>query len=176
MKPASRLAVGALLLFAAGAPAQAAVIDLTTLSGGAFHLQDEVLTPGSFFATSYFAPIAMTARFTDLFVAGDEYGVYINGMLAYNALLPSANVSFMANPDMAFGSGKFAGGLVQLLAGDMLSFTALTIPGGYTDATIAVSALLPRAATVPEPAAWALMIAGFGLTGAAMRRRVALVD
>ena len=32
---------------------------------------------------------------------------------------------------------------------------------------------ITRLADVPEPAAWALMIAGFGLTGAAMRRRAA---
>ncbi|THD65073.1 MAG: PEP-CTERM sorting domain-containing protein [Phenylobacterium sp.] len=29
----------------------------------------------------------------------------------------------------------------------------------------------PKVAGVPEPAAWALMIVGFGLTGAALRRR-----
>jgi hypothetical protein len=28
---------------------------------------------------------------------------------------------------------------------------------------------------VPEPAAWALMIAGFGLVGAALRRRTAAI-
>ena len=27
--------------------------------------------------------------------------------------------------------------------------------------------------TVPEPASWAMLIAGFGLTGAALRRRTA---
>ena len=40
--------------------------------------------------------------------------------------------------------------------------------------TVAVRQLEPVAvslAAVPEPASWALMIAGFGLTGAAMRRR-----
>ena len=30
---------------------------------------------------------------------------------------------------------------------------------------------LPMSGTVPEPASWALLIAGFGLTGAALRRR-----
>ncbi len=36
---------------------------------------------------------------------------------------------------------------------------------------------VPGVETVPEPATWALMIAGFGLTGAAMRRRqMAAVD
>ena len=36
-------------------------------------------------------------------------------------------------------------------------------------------AALPGGGAVPEPANWALMIAGFGLTGAAMRRRRARV-
>lgn len=44
------------------------------------------------------------------------------------------------------------------------------ISGGFTLST-------PPAPTpgIPEPAAWALLIAGFGLTGAAMRRRRATV-
>jgi hypothetical protein len=37
---------------------------------------------------------------------------------------------------------------------------------GPTDATLTVTL-----APVPEPAAWAMMLAGFGITGAAMRRR-----
>jgi PEP-CTERM motif len=48
-------------------------------------------------------------------------------------------------------------------------------PIGYGDGrTVAwyeTSAVTYGGAAVPEPAAWALMLAGFGLTGAAMRRR-----
>lgn len=173
MKAASALVPAALLVLSGAVPASAAVIDLTTLFGGNHHLQDEVLTPGSFFATSYLAPIALTARFTDLFVQGDEYGVYVNGILVFEARAPMVDGSFSADPTAAFVSGKFTSGLVHLLAGDLLSFTALRIPGGYTDATIAVTAGLPRSADtgVPEPANWVMLIAGFGLTGAAMRRR-----
>jgi PEP-CTERM motif len=40
---------------------------------------------------------------------------------------------------------------------------------------IAVWDLTTTGAAVPEPASWALMIAGFGLTGAAMRRRRSVV-
>jgi hypothetical protein len=40
----------------------------------------------------------------------------------------------------------------------------VSTPGGVTAATVAVS-------PVPEPASWALMIAGFAATGAALRRR-----
>lgn len=175
MKAASRFAIAALLAVSGSGSVSAAVLDLSTLVGGGHHLQDEVLTTGSFFATSYFAPIALTARFTDVYVQGDEYGIYINGLLVFEALSPLMDGSFSADPDAAFVSGKFASGLVNLVAGDILSFKVLRIPVGYTDATIAVSVGLPRGATaVPEPASWAMLIAGFGLTGAAMRRRVAL--
>ena len=46
------------------------------------------------------------------------------------------------------------------------SFT-LTDAGGATNGTLTISAVN----AVPEPASWAMLIAGFGLTGAAMRRR-----
>jgi hypothetical protein len=52
-----------------------------------------------------------------------------------------------------------------------------TLPDGYTaedpDAFIFDNRYLPPGGGVPEPASWALMIAGFGLTGAALRRRAA---
>ncbi|MDO6416841.1 PEPxxWA-CTERM sorting domain-containing protein [Sphingomonas sp. BIUV-7] len=52
--------------------------------------------------------------------------------------------------------------------------------GFYVSRSFTLSAYNPSAlpvpgASVPEPAGWALMIAGFGLTGAAMRRRRARV-
>lgn len=43
---------------------------------------------------------------------------------------------------------------------------------GYSDGTPAATLTLD---SVPEPASWALMIAGFGMTGFAMRRRQAVV-
>jgi hypothetical protein len=167
-----RFAVAALLAASTlGSAASAAVIDLTTLLGGTYDVADEFISIGSFYTNTYFAPVAITAKFTDLFVQGDEYGVYINGLFAFNALAPVADGTFITDPEAAFLSGKYTDGLVNLAAGDTLSFTALTFPVGFSDGTLAVTAL---AATVPEPASWALLIAGFGLTGAAMRRRAAL--
>ncbi|HWI87409.1 MAG TPA: PEPxxWA-CTERM sorting domain-containing protein, partial [Sphingomonas sp.] len=64
-------------------------------------------------------------------------------------------------------SGNFTKGLISLSAGDTLSFQILTIPAGYSDATIAVTALSPT----PEPASWAMMVGGFGAIGGAMRNR-----
>jgi hypothetical protein len=50
--------------------------------------------------------------------------------------------------------------LTPTVFGDVVSFDRLQS-----------STLPPPSGAVPEPAAWALMIAGFGLTGAAMRSR-----
>ena len=53
--------------------------------------------------------------------------------------------------------------------GGALTFAAIGVSdsyGGYLD-DITISSV----ASVPEPASWALMIGGFGLTGAALRRR-----
>lgn len=75
----------------------------------------------------------------------------------------------------AFALGTFspAGSFASFNAGPAsltFSFTQNNangaISGGFTLATPPVAA-----PGVPEPAAWAMLIAGFGLTGAAMRRR-----
>ncbi|AGH49271.1 MULTISPECIES: PEPxxWA-CTERM sorting domain-containing protein [Sphingomonadales] len=56
-------------------------------------------------------------------------------------------------------------------------FTLKTWDLAYSEAGVAVkhstgaNLTLAIPAAVPEPASWAMMIAGFGLTGAAMRRR-----
>ena len=55
-----------------------------------------------------------------------------------------------------------------------------TLPDGFTaedpDAFIVDNRFTPPAGGVPEPASWALMIAGFGLAGAALRRRRAAAE
>ena len=45
------------------------------------------------------------------------------------------------------------------------------LPSRYLDGEIAFRTLTATTATVPEPATWALMIAGFGGAGAMLRRR-----
>jgi hypothetical protein len=151
------------------APASAATIDLTTLDG-TWDIQDEFKPLGSFYTNDYFAPVALTAKFTDLYYSGDWYGIYVNGVLIGNASAPDGN--FEADPDLAYASGLFAKGLVALNAGDILSFTMTRFPDGFDDGTIAVT----LGSAVPEPASWALMIGGLGLVGMTMRRRSTTVS
>jgi hypothetical protein len=51
-----------------------------------------------------------------------------------------------------------------------------TLYSGYLDGrdVLSVSTTFDAAGAVPEPASWAMLIAGFGLTGAAARRRRAV--
>ena len=149
-------------------PVTAATIDLATLVG-TYDIQDNFNPIGSFFDNDYFASSATIVKFTDLYVVGDEYNVYVNGAFLSFAGVPGGAdfAAYETDPDIAYASGNYTGGLVTLAAGDTLSFQIAAIPAGYADATIAVTSL----GAVPEPASWAMMIGGFGMIGGALRAR-----
>ncbi|UAK26540.1 PEPxxWA-CTERM sorting domain-containing protein [Sphingomonas nostoxanthinifaciens] len=70
-----------------------------------------------------------------------------------------------AHPDFAGSAITF--GIGQVLAASPLSAgSAITVISDFDNLSIAV-----HTAAVPEPASWALMVAGFGTIGSAMRRR-----
>ena len=54
---------------------------------------------------------------------------------------------------------------------DLTSINGLILVGRSPAGTWTTGGGVVPTATVPEPAAWALLLTGFGLTGAAMRRR-----
>lgn len=160
-------AAAALLSFAT-APAQAAVVNITT--AGTWTVVDETVGVGNFLTDSYKATTALTLRFTDLFFVGDTYDVYKNGIFQFSATSFNAAGAFNSDPATAYSSGVFTRGTIALAANDIVSFKITAIPAGFSDSTIAVSGIATTNA-VPEPATWALMISGFGLVGSTMRRR-----
>jgi PEP-CTERM motif len=92
--------------------------------------------------------------------------------------------TILAHYVQANGNGYFTDTLVDMSTASFLNFahTASTLTleirasgfgwqGGSDEAWGIDNVALAYTPSVPEPASWALMIAGFGLTGAAMRRR-----
>ena len=66
-------------------------------------------------------------------------------------------------------SSSDTGGRIAYAPGTFVAPGIYTQSVGGNDTTLTISG--SPAAAVPEPAAWALMIVGFGLTGTALRRR-----
>ncbi len=89
-------------------------------------------------------------------------------------ILDVVPVSAPASLDQNFGpvAATVNFSLVQFYTYDALSFATLESASADlgTDVTYSVSDPVPDTGAVPEPASWALMIAGFGMVGAAQRR------
>ena len=102
--------------------------------------------PGSRYELSF-------ASAGSLVVPSETFGVSILG---------GAPVSF--TPGTAYTTSVLT--FVPTVASGIISFTGIAQAG---NAATALDNL--NISVVPEPASWALLIAGFGLTGAAMRRR-----
>lgn len=104
-------------------------------------------------------------------------GVFPMGGLGSNNTLIALDGATFTVSSGAFGEGGSAVAFmpVQLRAGmNSLTFAYTGIDEGMDDEAWAIADLVVRdsvTTVVPEPATWALMIAGFGMTGLAVRRR-----
>lgn len=82
-----------------------------------------------------------------------------------NSVLGNISATRTANNNLSTTFGRYSFSFVGASSRTRLSFNV-------DPATDSVDGILDNVSlTVPEPAAWAMMIAGFGLVGAAQRRR-----
>lgn len=137
----------------AAVPASAAkllfTIENPTLADFQFTLDDHATPFSSTLASAMFIDVPSSQGLTILTVFGPDGG----GGLSYDGG-PSYFGDVIYTGDVS--APVFHTGVFSLF--DPFS--------GPTDATLTVTL-----APVPEPAAWAMMLAGFGMTGAAMRSR-----
>lgn len=84
------------------------------------------------------------------------YAGWNDTIVHYDFLIPHTAPNFFWS--INFGGAGFQGGMDESWGLDNVSLSAI-----------------PAGGVVPEPAAWALMIAGFGLVGATLRRRTAAI-
>lgn len=162
------LAGAALLAAAAALPAQAAILtfDLSGSRNATFQI-DSNATPTTFSSSVFGDQI----RFDD--VAGTFGGVAGTASIGFGTdVFADLNIN-----GTGLGFTQFAG--ADLFSGPASApifatgtFTLPSIVSGTSTLTISEAAPGgPSAGGVPEPATWALMIGGFGLTGAALRKR-----
>ena len=115
-----------------------------------------------------------TGQYSILRFTASATGTYaINGAFSYMAsnttdvhVLFNGSTIFSGVSDSAHPSTGFSFSQV-LSAGQTIDFAVGNGGNGYTGDSTLLSATL----AVPEPASWALMIAGFTMIGAAARRR-----
>jgi PEP-CTERM motif len=104
---------------------------------------------------------AATAQLSGTWGADNLGTIFLNGA---NTGITVSNFSFLTS--FSIGSGFVAG--LNTLDFEIQDFGA---PTAFRVDNLAGTADLAGAGAVPEPASWALMIAGFGLVGSALRRR-----
>ncbi len=95
------------------------------------------------------------------------YEALFNGTVVSTGTIGAVTDGYGNNGLQYFGLSGGGFDEVHLKSNFDGAFNPNTFEAGSFDSFAALSA----APGVPEPASWALMIAGFGLTGAAMRRR-----
>ena len=131
---------------------------------GVYNLPTTILQhPG---AAGQYSVLRITVATTGQYVVN---GVYSNGDNA------STDVHVLTNGVAAFngavngsGSSSSFGFTQPLTAGSTVDFAVGNGGNGYNNDSTLLSATV---ASVPEPASWALLIAGFGMVGIAARRR-----
>lgn len=127
------------------------------------------------------APLADTYTYAGHFglVGYDATGVQV-GVHDQTGSQLSGGGPTAASPGFEIFGGTVAfSGTVTLAAGEYIDIGVNNGGSFFGDSTVMSFTMTPASyqppTAVPEPASWAMLIAGFGLTGAAMRRRRRMV-
>jgi PEP-CTERM motif len=128
----------------------------STFSANTFRMS---AVPGAFDGSFAEAPslIASVIEFSN-FNSSSGWGVVIifPGNLVFNGQISGVGIQLFTGPTSApaFVTGTYV-------------LTTLTPPGNAANTTLTITPL--NSGGVPEPATWAMMLAGFGLVGGALR-------
>lgn len=108
-----------------------------------------------------------SAQITGLWASDNNSEIFLNGV-STGYVLPAAGVSFFFLHAFTLSSGFVAGlNTLDFRVTDVGPPTALRVDSIAGTAELAP----PTTGGVPEPSTWAVMILGFGVAGAALRRR-----
>jgi hypothetical protein len=158
---------------ALGGGIQSASVRVTLFDGDSAPGNFDAGTDNSFFLNG--VDFGYWGQQTTEYTSGDGNTVFASAGVGFGDNILSTG--FFTNTNAAALSTLFTS-----LAGGSIAFTLSDVDAGdnYYDFTQGVNGGLINTGTgpvvapgVPEPATWALMIGGFGLTGLAMRRRKA---
>ena len=148
---------------------------------GTWHAQFELMqAPGEYFATTYAATQTEAVEITGYWDNTDQYTVFVNGDLKLitpaigGAPIDYGDGGFYTDPGSAWGSGLFTEGILNVNAGDVISFQDVgplffdafwTNQNGVNeyDAQVGVQAVAPITATVPEPCTLLLFTTSAGI-------------
>lgn len=149
--------IAAVVVAAALSPYRADALPIMPLyPDGIWRISDVHIQNGEVVA-GFLAGADMIVRITDLYVVGDSYEVYINGVFQvktpsvpdwthyvnsqpYNPF-PAFGPPWTDDPNKARKSGKFSKGTFEVHEGDLVLITDISIPITFIDGTIAYSAI-----------------------------------
>ncbi|WP_420383117.1 PEPxxWA-CTERM sorting domain-containing protein [Novosphingobium sp.] len=186
IQPGLALAVGlaAPAIFAAGAANAAPIVyDVSLPSPSTWTLSGTITTDGAIGALSVaditaFDLTATNGSTTASCISGGSCALYGSSGFSGSATQLTWDFSASPQPEAAFQlPGSFicfgpSGGLCAY--GNQGNVAAYSVSGNNTAQTytgVQVLGSVAAAAAVPEPATWAMMLAGFGLIGFAARKR-----